>query len=362
VQAARPAAGADPPPRRVALLSRDRALIDHVGALADAARAPLLVRAGPNADTRSAPLVLIGMDVAAELPLGWRGGMLVARVDGADPPEGLWKQAVDLGADHVVLLPEGEPWLIDQLIEATSPVRRAAAVGVIGGCGGAGASTLALGLAVTAARQGARPVLIDADPLGGGLDLPLGAEALDGLRWPELPAGLARFPAGLIDTGLPIVQGVRVLTCDRNDAWPAPPDVAAAAMDAACRESDLGVADLPRVLGPAELEVLTRCRLVLLVVPGRVRAVAAAAQLATALAPHVPDLRVVVRAAEGRGLPAGEVADALSLPLAGRLSADPGLSEAFDRGEAAVLRSRGVLAGLCRDLIRGPLRDLQEST
>jgi secretion/DNA translocation related CpaE-like protein len=335
------------------LLTRDAALIDHLGALADAARVVLEVRSGPNTRTRAAPIVLIGMDVAAELPPGWRGGVLVARVEGADPPEGLYRQAVELGAEHVALLPEAEPWLIDQLIEAGAPARRAPVLAAIGGCGGAGASTLAIGLAVAAARMGGRPVLIDADPLSGGLDLPLGAERLDGLRWPQLPFGSARLPSGVIASGLPTVHGVRVLTVDRSDPAPVPAPVLTAALDAARRESDLVVVDLPRRLGPAELEVLARSRLALLVVPAQVRAVAAGAQVAAALAANASDLRLVVRCVGPDGLPTDQVADAVELPLAGRLRAEPALPAAFDRGEAAVFRPRGALASFCRQLLCG---------
>ena len=43
-------------------------------------------------------------------------------------------------------------------------------VAVLGGCGGAGASTLAAGLARSALQAGRAVVLIDGDPLGGGLE------------------------------------------------------------------------------------------------------------------------------------------------------------------------------------------------
>src|SRR5436305_12375167 len=43
-------------------------------------------------------------------------------------------------------------------------------IAVIGGCGGAGASALAVSLAVTALGAGRRAILFDADPLGGGLE------------------------------------------------------------------------------------------------------------------------------------------------------------------------------------------------
>ena len=64
-------------------------------------------------------------------------------------------------------------------------------VGVTGARGGAGASILASMLALTAARQGLRPLLVDGDPLGGGLDLMLGLEQADGLRC----SGLAGRPS-----------------------------------------------------------------------------------------------------------------------------------------------------------------------
>ena len=67
----------------------------------------------------------------------------------------------------------------------TAGRRRGAAVAVVGGCGGAGASVLAAALAVTAVRHGGRALLVDCDPLGGGLDLVLGAEHVAGLRWPD---------------------------------------------------------------------------------------------------------------------------------------------------------------------------------
>ncbi len=78
--------------------------------------------------------------------------MLVSR-DQDDP--GVWQRAVEIGADHVLVLPDGEQWLVDRIADVAEGVGRPAlTVGVIGGRGGAGASTLACALAVTAAREG----------------------------------------------------------------------------------------------------------------------------------------------------------------------------------------------------------------
>ena len=61
----------------------------------------------------------------------------------------------------------------------------ASVVGVVGAGGGAGASTVAAGLAAANARRGRQSLLVDADPLGGGIDLLMGCEGVPGLRWPE---------------------------------------------------------------------------------------------------------------------------------------------------------------------------------
>lgn len=111
---------------------------------------------------------------------------------------GVWRRAVEIGADHVLMLPDGEQWLVDRIADVAEGIGRPAlTVGVLGGRGGAGASTLACALALTSAREGRRTLLVDADPLGGGLDVLLGGEAAEGLRWRRsLPpaAGSAGVP------------------------------------------------------------------------------------------------------------------------------------------------------------------------
>lgn len=114
-----------------------------------------------------------------------RPGVLLLGLDLDDA--GVWVRAVQLGAEHVLFLPDAETWLLDRIADAVEGVGPPArTVAVLGGRGGAGASTLACALAVTAARRGLRTVLVDGDPLGGGLDILLGGETAAGLRWPDL--------------------------------------------------------------------------------------------------------------------------------------------------------------------------------
>ncbi|HET6693564.1 MAG TPA: hypothetical protein VFG97_04630, partial [Pedococcus sp.] len=60
--------------------------------------------------------------------------------------------------------------------------QRAFVLGVCGSAGGLGASTLTVALALTAVREGWKPVVaVDGSLGGGGLDVTAGAEHLPGL-------------------------------------------------------------------------------------------------------------------------------------------------------------------------------------
>jgi hypothetical protein len=67
--------------------------------------------------------------------------------------------------------------------------------------------------------------------------------------------------------------------------------------------------------------------------------------------PHCASLAVVVRGPAPGGLKASEVAQALGLPLAGSLRAEPGLPAALERGQPPARDGRGPLAALCRRLL-----------
>ncbi|MDG4865550.1 septum formation initiator, partial [Streptomyces sp. T-3] len=100
----------------------------------------------------TAPLVLVGDDAAGRVrgAVRRRGVCLVGH-DQDDPR--VWQRAVEIGADHVLRLPDAEQWLVDHIADMAEGFGRPAlTVGVLGGRGGAGASTLACALAVTAAE------------------------------------------------------------------------------------------------------------------------------------------------------------------------------------------------------------------
>jgi secretion/DNA translocation related CpaE-like protein len=209
----------------------------------------------------------------------------------------------------------------------------------------------ASGLALAAANRRLRVLLVDGDPLGGGIDLTLGAEDTAGLRWPDLMGTSGRVSAPTLRAALPEIKQLAVLSWDRGDLLSVPAELMRAVVTAGQRGGDLVVVDLPRRLDAAAEEALVRSTCTLLVVPAEVRAVASAARVAAQLRLVASDLRLVVRGPGLSGLDGSLIADTLSLPLAAQMRPDSSLAEALDRGFGPMRRPRGPLARACAQVL-----------
>jgi secretion/DNA translocation related CpaE-like protein len=341
---------------RPLVVTGDEELLDDLLRLAAAAGTDLDVEHDPGpARTKwaAAPLIVIGEDRAQGLahlaPTRRHDVYLVGRFH--DDPS-IWRRGVSLGAERVLFFPDDEPWLADRLADAAEGDNRDALVlGVVGGRGGAGASVLATALAVVASRRELSVMLIDLDPLGGGLDLVLGAEHASGVRWPDLADSRGRLSARALQAELPGRDGLAVLSWDRGDLLTVPAESAQVVLAAARRGCDLVILDLPRTRDFTTEEAVSSCSAVLLVVPAEVRAVAAASRVAAALTTVADDVRVVSRGPSSSGLEGSEVASALGLPLAIHMDADRKLPEQLERGETPGLNERGPLAVACTYLL-----------
>lgn len=297
-----------------------------------------------------APLVVADPRLAPGLGRLPRHPALVLAGAGAGD-DAAYRVAVEVGAVQVLWLPLDEDLLVERLSRVDRVGAAGPVLGVVGGRGGAGASTLAAALAVTAARQG-EAVLVDADPVGGGLDLVLGAEHVPGSRWADLAHGGGRISSSAVTASLPVAAGVRVLSCGR-EVVPSLSAPAVEAVLAACRDSGaVTVVDLPRggLAEPWVATLVAGCDQVVLLVPEELRAVAAARQVAARLAGG-PPVRLVTRGPAPGGLSPAAVARALGLEPGGRLRPEPGLGSGLELGTAPAVRGRGPLAGLCRLLL-----------
>jgi secretion/DNA translocation related CpaE-like protein len=349
---------------RPLLLTADPDLLDDLLRLAATAGVDVEVGHEPGAARRAwsaAPLVVLGQDlleacVAVGLPR--RAGVAVLGDDLDDAS--IWRRGVEVGAEQVLFLPDAEPWLVAALADAAEGVAGSGRlVAVLGGRGGAGATTLSVALALSAVRRGCRALRVDGDPLGGGIDLVLGGEQVTGLRWPDLGDTQGRMPAQALREALPCVGGLSVLSWDRGDPAHVPAHVVASVLAAARRSADLVVVDLPRTIDDQAREVLGAADEVLLVVPAELRAAAGAARVASRASALCRDVGLVVRGPSPGGLTGEQIAGWLGLPLRGEVRAEPALEQALERGDAPGRQARSPLARLCARLLDDLLDPVQ---
>ncbi len=293
---------------------------------------------------RRAPVVIVGADLAGRLvgaDMTRREHVLLVAVD----PAHVWSIAVDLGAVGV-FAPADEDRILEALSVALDGRGEACLVSVVGGSGGVGASTLSAALAIGGQRRGLQTMLFDADPLGGGLDLVLGSEGAEGLRWRDLDSASGRLRAESLADVLPVHGGIATLSFDRDPAGSLPASVPSI-LAAAVRGFDLVVADVPRHLDAHGVDILGRSVLTVLVVAEEICGVGAARQV-LAILEHCTPAVVVVSVSRPGGLGRAAVVEALGRPIQVRHRFDRRVRGAIDRGHGpgASRSSRRTAAAL----------------
>ncbi|MBF8193167.1 CpaE-like family protein [Nonomuraea sp. K274] len=339
---------------RPLVITEDHALLDDLVRVAAAAGAQLDVAHMP-AHARPywnlAPLVAVGADqadaLAATAPPPREQVLLVTR-DPDDPDA--WRKCVEVGAQSVVRLPGDERHLVERFADAMEPEPRSGAViCVVGGRGGVGASVLSACLALRASGDHLRTLLVDADPLGGGIDALLGHEEAPGARWGDLVAREGRIGAGALQAALPSFGDLAVLSFHRGEVAAIPPQAMRSVLEAGRRGFDLVVVDLPRHFDPAAIEALTRAKATLLVAVADVRGILSTAQVLGEARKHTSDVRAVLRP----GVVDDDLAvSSLGIPPAGTLPDQPRLTATLNRGELPKLGPRTVLGDLCTALLQ----------
>ena len=232
---------------------------------------------------------------------------LIVVLAAEEVPAELWPLALEAGALAVLPLPSASEELLSRLAELTRTRSGARLIGVTGGCGGAGASSFAARLAGAARRHGP-VVLLDADPLGGGLDLLVEASGAPGLDWSQT-ASLGVDDGEALRSGLPRIDEVHLLVAGER-AGPDQEDLPRVLAALGPLDGTV-VVDLAAALVPCAAPHLDE---LLLVLPASDHAVRSAARRLREWSPPAGLTRAVVR--RGGGLSAADVAEDLGLPLA----------------------------------------------
>jgi secretion/DNA translocation related CpaE-like protein len=342
-------------PRPLVVSSDEELLDDLLRLLAAAGTEPELATGGPalRRAYREAPLVLVGADALAAgalRVLPRRTAMVV--VSARELSSAAWAAAVEAGAERVAVLPEDEAWLLARSASAVrSPVERGRLVVVGGSCGGAGASSVAVAVALAAAPG---VVLVDTDAWGGGIDLLLGAERAEGLRWSELTGLRGRVAGDALLAALPEVGGVHVLSGSRSSPGAVPDEALTAVLEAVRAGGWPAVVDLSRSdpvgAGSSAQSVLADADLAVLVVPARLRAATAARLLVETAGSGWSSAHLVVRPVSG-GLSRGDVADVVGRPVLAELGHDRSAVPRGERGEPPAGSPRSPLGRVARRIL-----------
>jgi secretion/DNA translocation related CpaE-like protein len=368
---------------RPLVVTADAALLDDLLRLAAAAGIAPEVIADAGSARRAwstAGIVIVGDDLVASLGSARpprRDGVVVVRAARRDdptagptgtavPPTGsrtgatlapavessVWAHAVAIGAEDVWSLPEREHDLVERLGACLDSTRPATTVAVVGGSGGCGATTFAAALALVAAEQELSTLLVDADPLGGGLDIPFGLGESDGIRWADLAAARGRLAAPALRASLPRVRDVALLTWSRGEARSVEPEAMRSVLAAGQRCHELVVVDVPRRTDPAAEEALSRADHTLLLVRADLAGVSAGGRVAQQVGPVAQRVSLVVIHAGPSTIPGDLIAESLALPYATTLRPDRRIAAGADDDLVALRRRRGPLATTCRTILK----------
>ncbi|WP_082494838.1 septum site-determining protein Ssd [Cellulomonas sp. Leaf334] len=213
---------------------------------------------------------------------------------------------------------------------ASTP-QRALVVGVVGGRGGAGASTLAATVARRLARRTAT-VLVDLDRASAGIDVLLGLESADGVRWPDLADARGEVSGADVLALLPRWGACAVLSADRARPGAPEPAVVADVLHALTSEAGALVLDLDRAAVVAGESLAGACDAVLVVAPRDLRTVAGVLAMRAHLGPPIVPTWLLVRGPAPGGLGSTELSEAVDLPVLLSVPTDRALRSALERG------------------------------
>jgi len=239
-----------------------------------------------------------------------------------------WQVAAEIGAKHIVLIPESRQWLVDYI--KSVPSKQGQIISLTGITGGAGTTTIALALARACAQLGKSVTLVDLDFQSVGLDVAAGCEKSLGLNWSKIQSQAAQADGEAIIAELPQIEGVRLLA---NDVLGAQPDrqLQTRILEQLSNNCDLVLIDAGRWHPESVIsgiEITER----FLVIPNIIRACAIGREIVSLETNQAQQL--IVREVPGSALSPVMVAETLDRPLGAVVPSDHRICELSEQGLA----------------------------
>jgi hypothetical protein len=203
--------------------------------------------------------------------------------------------------------------------------------------------------------------LVDGCPLGGGLDVVLGAEQEPGLRWSDLHRLVGSADGAALLARLPSGDGVRVLSFGRDAAQP-DVEVARAVVTALVEQCELVVVDASAAGGSVASAALSGADRILVVAGNEMRQLSALSVVSELLASGCGGAGVAMAVClRGHVSSAGSVArvveSELRWPVLCGLGDDRGLAADLVRGLAPGSRANGALVRAADEVLSWAVLD-----
>ena len=248
-----------------------------------------------------------------------------------------WSKAAEFRAVHVEVLPSTTDWLVEHLVPPSDSC--AHIITVVPVLGGAGASTIACALAAAYAQSGTRVSLVDADCGAGGIDILMGCEQSEGLRWSDLDNMRGEISGPEFYDNLIAHQGIRVLAPARNQ-HKVTLETLNRAVDLLASACEVLIIDSPRLTARITQTLANASDHTLLVTPTTVQATAVLTSYKDLL--DGSNAGLVIREIPGSGLTSIGIAQALQLPLLATVPTNSRIVEQVEQGLGVAQVSLGA--------------------
>ncbi|MBU6348466.1 MAG: hypothetical protein KGQ38_07635 [Actinomycetales bacterium] len=293
------------------------------------------------------------LELLAGLQIANPGASVTLVLTGA-PNQDTWLLASQIKAEHIALIPESKPWLLEFL--KTKPSRSAQTFTFYSTVGGLGISTLALTAAKQLSAPDCRVLVVDLDFLSIGLPIAAGAENIRGLTWESLIFDAADADPEAIWTALPTKNGIKLLAHETANFEIGPQQLCRALVNLQS-VADVIILDAGR-WGQSSAALSDLPSSEFIISGNTVRSCAVAQEIFRQ--PRASNLQLLVRELPGSSLSPMSIANSIQQPLVKVLPTDNRILELSEQGQILAPNSMTKFGRAVAQFCRERLLDEQQ--